>query len=54
MNVSFTYTKHIECRPTGGDDSKQLGDIGEVSIFEWSGWRFDSCCEIFSRLDENN
>ena len=36
------------------DDPKLLGDNGEVPIFEWSGWRFDSRCEIFSLLDGNN
>jgi hypothetical protein len=30
------------------------GDSGEVPIFEWSGWRVDSRCEIFSLLDEKN
>ena len=33
------------------DDPKLPGDSGEVSIFEWSGWRFDFCFEIFSLLD---
>ena len=33
------------------DDSKLLGDSGEVRTFEWSGWRFDSRCGIFSLLD---
>jgi hypothetical protein len=33
------------------DDPKLLGDSGEVPIFEWSGWRFDSYYEIFSLLD---
>ena len=33
------------------DDPKLLGDSGAVPIFEWSAWRFDSCCEIFSLLD---
>ena len=32
------------------NDPKLLGDSGEVSISEWSGWRFDSRCEIFSLL----
>ena len=34
------------------DDPKLLGDSGEVPIFKWSGWRFDSRCE-FSLLDGN-
>jgi hypothetical protein len=36
------------------DDLKLPGDSGEVPIFEWSGWRSDSCCEIFSLLDGKN
>ena len=36
----------------GRDDPKQPGDSGEVPISKWSGWRFDSRCEIFSLLDE--
>ena len=31
---------------------KLLGDSGEVPSSKWSGWRFDSHCEIFSLLDE--
>jgi len=33
-------------------DPKLPGDSGEVPIFEWSGWRFDSYCAIFSLLDQ--
>ena len=33
------------------DDHKLLDDSGEVLISEWSGWRFDSHCEIFYLLD---
>ena len=34
------------------DDPKLLGDSGHGwRISEWSGWRFDSSCEIFSPLD---
>ena len=33
------------------DDPKLLGDSGEVPVFEWSGWWFDSCYELFSLLD---
>ena len=33
------------------DDPELLGDSGEIPISEWSGWRFDSRCEIFSLLD---
>ena len=33
------------------DDFKLSGDSGEVSIFEWSGWQFGACYEIFSPLD---
>ena len=33
------------------DDPKQLVDSQEVPIFDWSGWWFDSRCEIFSLLD---
>ena len=29
-------------------DPKLPGDSGEVPIAEWSGWRFDSCSEVFS------
>ena len=29
------------------DDPKLLGDSREVPIYEWSGWRFKSHCEIF-------
>ena len=29
-----------------------LGDSGEVPIYEWSGWRFDSYYEIFSLLEQ--
>ena len=36
---------------SGGDDPKLRGYSGEVPIYEWSGWQFDSCCEIFSILD---
>ena len=39
------YSTHVQ------DDPKLLGDSGEVPISEWSGWRFDSRCEIFSLLD---
>ena len=35
------------------DDPKLLGDSGEeVPNSEWSGWRFDSRCEIFSLFDK--
>ena len=37
--------------PKVRDDPKLLGDNGEIPFFEWSGWRFDSRCEIFSLLD---
>ena len=31
---------------------RKLSDVsGEEPIFEWSGWRFDPNCEIFSLLD---
>jgi hypothetical protein len=30
------------------DDPVLSGDSGEVPIFKCSGWRFESCCEIFS------
>ena len=30
------------------DDHKLPGDSEEVPISEWSGWRFDSRCEISS------
>ena len=33
------------------DEPKLLGDSGEVPISEWSGWRFNSRCEIFSLID---
>ena len=33
------------------DDLKLPYDSGEESISEWSGWQFDSYCEIFSLLD---
>jgi hypothetical protein len=36
------------------DDPKLPGDSGEVSIYEWSSWRFDFRCEIFSRLNGKN
>jgi hypothetical protein len=32
-------------------DPKLPGDSGEVPISEWSGWRSDSCYEIFSLFD---
>jgi hypothetical protein len=32
------------------DDPELLGDSGEVLIFEWSGWRFNFRCVIFSPL----
>ena len=35
------------------DDPKLLGDSGEVPISEWSGWQFDSHCEIFSSREKN-
>ena len=34
------------------DHPKPLSDSGEVPISEWSGWQFDSQCEIFSLLDK--
>ena len=34
------------------DDPKLLGDSGEVPIYAWNGWRFDSRYEGFSLLDE--
>jgi hypothetical protein len=34
------------------DDPKLQGDSEEVPISEWSGWQFDSRCEIFSLLDK--
>ena len=33
------------------DDRKLPGDSGEVPISEWSGWEFESGCEVFSLLD---
>ena len=33
------------------EDPKLPGDSGEVPISEWSGWRFDSRCDILSLLD---
>ena len=33
------------------DDLKLPGDSEEVPISEWSGWWFDSHCEIFFVLD---
>jgi hypothetical protein len=33
------------------DDPKLPGHSGEVPIFKWSGWRFNSWGEIFSLLD---
>ena len=33
------------------DDPKLPGDSGEILISKWSGWRFDSHCEIFCSLD---
>ena len=36
------------------DDPKLLGDSGEVPIFEWSGWWFNSFYEILSLLDGKN
>ena len=36
------------------DEPKLLGDSGEVPISKWSGWQFDSYCEIFSLLDGKN
>jgi hypothetical protein len=36
------------------DDPKLLGDSGEVSIYKWSGWQFDSRFDIFSLLDRIN
>jgi hypothetical protein len=32
---------------------KLPGDSSEVPIFKWSGWQFDSHCEMFSLLDGN-
>ena len=32
------------------DDPKLPVDSGEVPISKWSGWWFDSCCQIFSLL----
>jgi hypothetical protein len=32
------------------NDPKLPSDSGEVPISEGSGWRLDSCCEIFSLL----
>ena len=29
------------------DDPKLPGDSGEVPISEWSGWQFNSRCEIY-------
>ena len=36
------------------DDLKLRSDSGGVLIYKWSGWLFDSHCEIFSLLDERN
>ena len=33
------------------DDPNLPDDSGEVPISIWSGWQFDSHCEIFSLLD---
>ena len=32
------------------DDPTRFGDSGEVPMSDWSGWQFDSHCEIFSLL----
>ena len=32
-------------------DPRLPGDSGKVSNSEWSGWRFDSCCETVSLPD---
>jgi hypothetical protein len=37
-----------------GDDPRLPDDRVEVPMSEWSGWRFDSHCEIFSLLDGEN
>ena len=34
------------------DDPKLLGDSGEVLIFEWDGWRFDSVVKYSLKLME--
>jgi hypothetical protein len=62
---AFWYTNLIQgfneggraykvCMPLVQDDPNLPDDSGEVSIYEWSGWRFDSRYEIFSLLDEKN
>ena len=35
-------------------DPELLGDSGEVPISKWSGWQFNSRCEILSLLDGKN
>ena len=47
MIIMGSSTIHLMVR----DDPKLPGDSGEAPISEWSGWRFDSHCEIFSLLD---
>ena len=36
------------------DDLKLPGQSGEAPISEWSGWRVNSHCEIFSLLEGGN
>ena len=48
--LSCIFIDNLEVR----DGPKLLGDSGEVPIFEWSDWRFDSHCEICSLLDGKN
>ena len=41
-------------QPLVWDDHELPGDSGEVLVFEWSGWRFNSRCELFSLFDGKN
>ena len=49
MIWSFNLSKHPQ---KVRDDPKFPSDSKEVPISEWSGWRFDSRCEIFFLLDK--
>ena len=50
----FLYMVHPYVRTHVPDDPKLPGGSGEVPIPEWSAWRFDSYCVIFSLLDKIN
>ena len=55
MNYKFSKKPIESCTPNMmyqvRVDPKLLGDSGEVPISERSGWRFNSCYEIFYLLD---